>query len=294
MPRINKSGQSRGWCITWNNVSDEHLREAKDNVEHSTNIRYACGQLEVGGETGTRHWQAYVEFTGPRSLQYVRKLFPECYAKARRGTPAECRVYCSKEESRVGEFWEHGTLPQEKGAGKRNDLVAVQQRLRAGAKVSEIYEEFPGVAARYPKFIATYADMRLAPRSWKTEVRVYKGRTDVGKTRGVYDEFPDVWSKPDGQWFDGYDGQQHVLIDDFSGGNFCGISFRFLLRLLDRYPLEVPIKGGFRKWVPRVIIITTNVEPKEWYPYEDFAPLERRIDQIRRWDESGELVQCPR
>ena len=40
---------------------------------------------------------------------------------------------------------------------------------------------------------------------------------------------------------------------------------------------------GFKRWVPRVIVITTNVEPRDWYPWEDFAPLERRIDEIRRW-----------
>jgi len=291
MPRVNKSGNSRGWRITWNNVSDEHLREAKDNLEHSTNVRYACGQLEVGGNCGTRHWEAYVEFTGPRSLQYVRKLFPGAHAEQRRGTPTECRVYCSKDETSVGgTFWEHGTIPQEKGAGKRNDLVAVRERFRNGAKVSDIYEEYPGVAARYPKYVQKCADMYLAPRSWKTEIRVYKGPTRCGKTKAAYDEFPDIWAKPEGQWFDGYDGQPHVLIDDFDGGRDCGIRFRFLLRLLDRYPLEVPIKGGFVKWLPRIVIITTNVEPDGWYPWEDYAPLRERFDEIRRWDRPGGVV----
>ena len=47
--------------------------------------------------------------------------------------------------------------------------------------------------------------------------------------------------------------------------------------------MDVPIKG-VQAVGPRVIVITTNVEPRDWYPWEDFAPLERRIDEIRRWD----------
>ena len=49
------------------------------------------------------------------------------------------------------------------------------------------------------------------------------------------------------------------------------VSFRDLLRFLDRYPMDVPIKG-VQAVGPRVIVITTNVEPRDWYPWEDFAP----------------------
>ena len=121
-------------------------------------------------------------------------------------------------------------------------------------------------------------------RSWKTEVRVYVGPTGCGKTSSVVEEFPDVWFKPDGAWFDGYSGQPYVVFDDFHGERDCGISFPFLLRLLDRYRMVVPVKGAFANWVPRVIIITSNYSPEQWYPCEDPAPLLRRIDVLKRWE----------
>ena len=79
------------------------------------------------------------------------------------------------------------------------------------------------------------------------------------------------------------DRHPHVLIDDFAGGGIVasasGTSFGSLTGTL-----WTSLLRGFKRWVPRVIVITTNVEPRDWYPWEDFAPLERRIDEIRRWD----------
>ena len=50
------------------------------------------------------------------------------------------------------------------------------------------------------------------------------------------------------------------------------------LRLTDRYPMRVPIKGGFVDWVPVRIWITANYGPDILYN-RDPAVL-RRIDEI--------------
>jgi len=283
MPRTAKdkgpkrNTRSRNWIITWNNPDApiEQVLRAQDDV------RFACGQREIGEECGTLHEHAYVEFTRPRSHASLRKLLPKARIEERKGTREQARVYCSKEETLVpGTRWEFGEWAEQ---GKRNDLREIQQALRGGASVCDIYDKYPMLAARYPRFIDRCADYATEPRNWKTEVRVFLGPTGCGKTQLAHELLPDIWVRPDGAWFDGYDRHKHVLFDDFDGGRDCGISYRFLLRLLDRYRLQVPIKGGFKEWVPRIIIITTNVEPRAWYPWEDYAPLERRIDEIRRW-----------
>jgi len=278
MPRAKRSR-----CFgpnTLNNPADDY--DLQEVLRACQDVRFARGQLEVG-EQGTRHWQWYMEFANPRSLSSVRKMFPGAHIEDS-FSPDAASEYCGKEETRVPDtFFEYGTRGKET-QGSRNDLLAVQGRLRQGGSVSDIYTEFPLVAAKYPRFIERCADVFTAPRNWKTEVRVFRGPTGCGKTQLAHELYPDIWVKPDGQWFDGYDRHPHVLIDDFDGGRSCGISYRFLLRLLDRYRLQVPIKGGFKEWVPKVIIITTNVEPRGWYPWEDFAPLERRIDECRTWN----------
>jgi hypothetical protein len=78
----------------------------------------------------------------------------------------------------------------------------------------------------------------------------YYGPTGCGKTRRAYEEavLGTFWfSSNNLQWFDGYCGQQTAVFDDFRPDH-C--SFSFLLRLLDIYPLQVPVKHGFTDWVP--------------------------------------------
>jgi len=285
MPRVNKSGKARGWILTINNIAD--WNGLQESVRSHKQVRYFCGQLEVGKE-GTRHLQAYVEFGGPVGLQFVCKLFPRAHAEIRRGTPEEARKYCSKEETRVeGTHYEYGTLPGggAKRQGAREDLDAVRGAVQGGATVRTLIESFPVTYARYPKFCDRLLMEYTGRRSWKTEVRVYVGPTGCGKTSAAYQEFPDLWSKPEGAWFDGYNGEAHVLIDDFRGGRDCGISFASMLQLLDRYRMVVPVKGSFVQWVPRVIIITSNIKPEFWYPWEEVAPLKRRIDVLKVWEQ---------
>ena len=59
-------------------------------------------------------------------------------------------------------------------------------------------------------------------------------------------------------------------------------SFRDLLRFLDRYPMDVPIKGGSSGGSPE-----SSSSPLTWSPETGtlggLRALERRIDEIRRW-----------
>lgn len=108
--------------------------------------------------------------------------------------------------------------------------------------------------------------MAYAPkRDWQPSVIVYWGRTGAGKTRAVFDNLhstEDIYVHPGGSWFDGYEGQPIVLFDDYAGSEF---KLQYLLKLLDRYPMQVPVKGGFVSFVPREIYLTSNLDPADWY-----------------------------
>lgn len=93
----------------------------------------------------------------------------------------------------------------------------------------------------------------------------------------------DVWWTNGGlKWFDGYDAHACVILDDFRP-EWCKLSF--LLRLLDRYKLSVPFKGGFRAWKPTNIWITCPKHPSECYldAAEDNEQLIRRISIIKEF-----------
>lgn len=87
-----------------------------------------------------------------------------------------------------------------------------------------------------------------------------------------------AWTAPDcsGQWFDGYEGHESVIFDDTDPTSF--IMRATFLKLFDRYPMSVPIKGGFVEWHPRRAFITSNFHPNDLY-HGDEAVL-RRIDAI--------------
>ncbi len=88
---------------------------------------------------------------------------------------------------------------------------------------------------------------------------------------------PNAYWKPVGEWWDGYDGQEDVVMDDFYGW----LKWSFLLNLLDRYPMLVPIKGGTKEFVAKRVFITSNKKPEMWYPNQiDIAPLVRRLEHV--------------
>lgn len=62
-----------------------------------------------------------------------------------------------------------------------------------------------------------------------------------------------------------------------------------VLRLLDIYPVQVPIKGSFVYLHATVIIITTNVPLEDWYDYtrrkDSYEAMKRRITVFREFKE---------
>lgn len=162
--------------------------------------------------------------------------------------------------------------------GKRKDIDNIREMVSAGKGMRDICD----VATSYQslkcaELLLKYKEPRRDP-SKPPEVRWYYGSTGSGKTRSVFEEFPDAWwSNKDLQWFDGYDQHEVAVFDDFRK-DF--VAFHVLLRLLDRYPYMIPFKGGMRQFVAKVIIITCPWHPEVLYDKrsaEDVQQLMRRI-----------------
>jgi hypothetical protein len=109
------------------------------------------------------------------------------------------------------------------------------------------------------------------------------GKTEIGKTSLIYKiEDEKYGCKP---WslesdtgegpcaWDGYQGQESVLIDDYNDK----MSRRFLLRLLDRYPMQVRITGGWRNFTSKRIYFTSEYPPDCW---NWDAAIMRRVTEV--------------
>ena len=158
--------------------------------------RYIVWQLEEG-DSGTRHLQGYVELKAPQRLSAMKKWLPTAHFEVRKGTPEQARNYCMKEVTRVEGPWERGDFTKNQGA--RNDIAAVRDAIATGVSKRRLFEEFPDVAAKYPRYIDTmlrYQVDDLAERIvdytpryiWQQEILdVLSGPADPRKIFWVYD-----------------------------------------------------------------------------------------------------------
>lgn len=259
-------GKTRSYVFTLNNYTSEEEEAIK-----ATECSYLVYGREIGAG-GTPHLQGYIEFKNARALGGVALLagFTRCHLERRRGSQSQASDYCKKD----GDFFEKGSFSR---SGCRTDLNEIKDKIENGVGLEVIASEHFKKWVVYRRSFEAYSQLQSGPRDFKSLVIVLWGPTGVGKSRFVHDSTSGgaLWIHGGDRWFDGYTGQEYALFDDFDGSQ---LEFRMLLRILDRYPVSVPVKGGFANWRPRKIFITSNVSPKGWYLDVDSSPLQRRID----------------
>lgn len=263
--------QYRAWLFTWNNPPADARPQDWEAV-------YGIYQKEKGAE-GTEHLQGYIILPVKKTLAYVRShMCNVAHWEPRRGTHEQAREYCSKSETRIGDTVEWGVPPRQ---GKRNDLAMVQAALDEGATEVEISETFFSSWCRYHKAFREYRMLKSKGRNSEEGVTtiVLHGPPGTGKTRMASLIAPDAYwltapnSSTSPLWWDGYQGHEAVIIDEFYGW----IQHPFMLRLCDRYPLNVQVKGGTVPFMAKTIIITSNKHPYEWWPRTTLGAMTRRI-----------------
>lgn len=257
-------------------------------------VHYIIFQIEKCPTTGKLHLQGYCELHEKKRLGGIKKLFKnkKLHIEPREGTQAQAIGYCVKSETYVdGPF--HAGTPRKQG--KRSDLDSLAIRLRSEEPLESIFLDYPGHFIRYQRSIINFRNVFIdrTPRTWAPTVYVLIGPPGSGKSRYAWESKPDLYTLPvpsPTAWFDGYIGQDTVLFDDFDGSWF---KRTYLLQLLDRYPMQVPIKGGFVNWKPRTIFITSNDPISCWYQKHHTAIL-RRVTKIFYF-RNGIIVneQCP-
>lgn len=278
--------QYRNWCFTL------HVEEDKDYADLlAVNSKLRCGvwQLERCPSTGRLHLQGYVEFTAPMRMGAVKQLIgASTHLERRQGTRDQAIEYCRKEESRVRGPWTYGDLGSVV-PGRRSDLDQVSERILDGASLDEVVEAFPSQYVRYRRGIEALHQRTSLKRirQWRdVGVHVYFGDSGAGKTRRAVEENPNYFILDQGErvWFDGYEGQECLIIDDFYGW----IKYGQLLRILDGHRYRAEVKGGFTWAAWLKIVITSNKHPSEWYSSGLTEALRRRISLVLHF--SGQEV----
>jgi len=157
-----------------------------------------------------------------------------------------------------GTRFENGTKPFNRSSA--TDWATVKSAAQRG-----ILDDIPpDVYVRCYNQLKRIACDHLEPVAIERTVYCFWGATGTGKSRRAWAEaglqaYP---KDPRSKFWDGYRGQESVIIDEFRGG----IDISHLLRWLDRYPVIVEIKGSSTTLAAKTIWITSNKDPREWYP----------------------------
>lgn len=152
--------------------------------------------------------------------------------------------------------------------GRRSDLEKAAEMLDDGYSLREVAGECKAVFIRYHRGLKAYQDLILSggPRDLMKdgpEVWVFWGPTGTGKSHRAFTSWPGAYRKiTSDKWWDGYKGQETVIFDDFKGSSLKLHDFQLVI---DKYPLDVEVKGGLIPLSAKRYVFTSNKHPKDWY-----------------------------
>lgn len=263
--------RARGYCLTVNNYT-----EADEEVFDKVECRYVVVGKEVG-ETGTPHLQAYVLFKSPRFFEAIKKLFPRAHIEVQRGTSKQAADYCKKE----GDWKERGEPPKEKAEAAKEGGEENKRRWEDAFEAAKQgrMEDIPAdmLVRNYRTFKEIKKDYMVKPEDADdvTGVWIYGG-PGVGKSRTARERFPDAYMKMQNKWWDGYQDEEYVILDDFDSKELG----HHLKIWADRYAFLAETKGGALNIRPKKIVITSNYapeDPKFGWDAEMLAAIKRRF-----------------
>lgn len=275
MPNSRKQNK---FCFTFFDYED--WTPPLDSIDNGR-IRYLCFGEEKCPTTDKMHLQGYIVYKAPISMADAMAIDFDSRASLRvaRGNTTQNIEYCSKD----GIFQEWGERPAD-DAKKLDELV---NDLRNGSTTMErlLYEN-PMAVFRYGRVLEQVAGdvNRRIRRTAKPTVYWLWGPTGVGKTtraEQLCNEETYEWRFNDANWQDGYNGEKHVILDDFRGQ----LAYDELLRMLGHRPYFVPRRGKAPyPFLATLIVITSALKPEECYRRrninDNIAQLIRRIDHL--------------
>lgn len=239
--------------------------------------KYICFGKEVG-DSGTPHLQGYISFVNARTLGQVQAMIAPIsvhWSKAK-GNAEQNKEYCSKD----GDFYEDGEMPvsnKKKGELEKERWAKALQAAKEG-RYDDIDDD---IRFRYYSTCKQiYKDYMIVPsdNDGVTGVWIY-GPAGVGKSRKARDDYPNAYLKMCNKWWDGYQDQEFVIIDDIDTKHH--VLGHHLKIWADRYAFLAENKGGAVALRPKKIIVTSQYSIDEiWEDQETRAALKRRFEVI--------------
>ena len=267
------------WCFTINHWTEDD----KDRIEAAQalgSFSYIVVGEEVGAQ-GTPHLQGFCVMRKRCYRTALSKIMPRAHLELARGTAAEAAAYCKKD----GRFREMGQLPDvaavAEAAGAAGGAAEKERwalALRA-AQEDRLDDVPPDILIRhYGNLVKIRAAHQRVPDSIaELDNWWYYGDTGTGKSWTARRENPGYYIKNKNRWWDGYSGQETVIIEEWdpADAQFLG---SYLKQWADHHPFSAEVKGGSMCIRLRRIIITSNYSLEQCFGDPAvLEPLRRRF-----------------
>lgn len=248
----------RLFVFTINNWTEDDLAACRRLADAKPGTYVIVGRET--GESGTPHLQGAVYRALKLSRNFVREHLPRAYVDQGRGTPTQAFAYCMKE----GDFDEFNPESKPVGQGKRMDLLDLfEHKSKRMSTVTAITTGVigSGAALRTWNALSTHQ-----PCPFRHDIRVLwlYGDSGVGKSRlaaAIAEASGQEvhWQTHVAGWWDGIDTHHRwCVIDDWEPESLPPAA---LLRVLDRYPLRLNVKGASVPTCLDRIIVTSCAHP---------------------------------
>lgn len=267
--------KNRAFCFTWNNYTDESIAKLA-----AIDCKYVVYGKETAPSTGTPHLQGYIVFPTPRSHSSVCKKLFGARVFVAKGSAGANFDYVSKEGSLV----ERGTRPED--PFKQGETERDRWALARAAAVDGRYSDIPDDL--YTRYQNSFKRMRRedGPRPVDLPPTEFYGLwiygpSGTGKSYMARTEYAPVYLKDINKWWDDYQGEDNVLIDEFSP-TAAPFMVQFLKRWADRWTFSAETKGAKIIARPKLIIVTSNYSMDECFSAfpVDLPALQRRFRVI--------------
>jgi len=280
MPYVKQQPPAKDWVFTIWPMPDHDFEEIFPKL-NAMPYKYITYQIEVGAEGGP-HVQGFVQFDEKLRFTAIKKFFGDVplgyvgFWDKRRGTPYEAAHYaqkpvpdcdCEKHCRGLNRFdinIEDGWLTAE----QQYRIHEISRSIKMSG-LSRTIDRFPEAYLSLSTGMERLAGFYTKPRDFETQVTVVYGEPRAGKSRfamlgpSPY-KLATFSSAGSADFFGDYrpDVHQTLVVDDF----YSNWKYTTFLQVCDRYPTEVHTKGGFRQFLCRDVVFTSNLPPNEWYP----------------------------
>lgn len=225
---------ARSFICTLNNPT-EFGQEYLEKMFAELKAVYICGQLEKGKE-GTLHLQFFIHLKEKKRPTFMHKYDKRVHievVKVNNGADE----YCLKEDTRVDGPWEFGVRPV-----KRNSK-ADWDRVFELAKQGRLDDIPADIKVKHYANLQKIKKDHIQPvdKDHLRGVWIY-GPAGIGKSRKARADYPNSYPKLCNKWWDGYQGQESVIMDDI--GKEHHVLGQQLKIWSDRYGCILETKGG--------------------------------------------------